>query len=93
MVSGFGRVGKLGRGGPGIVLEGRKPIGEIAAFDELPAEIALTLVIAKLVVRDDLRVIEQGNGQGLALEPLQPAGSARTTALVIFRATDRFRLT
>ena len=55
----------------GIVLERGELLGEVAPLDELHAEVALAVVLADLVDRDDARVVEQRDGLGLVLEPPQ----------------------
>ena len=44
---------------------------QAAAVDELHAEVVLAVVLADLVDRHDARVVEQGDGLGLVLEPAQ----------------------
>ena len=50
-------------------------------------------MLADLVDRHDVRVVELGDGLGLVLEPraARPA-EANRPARIIFRATGRFRL-
>ena len=55
----------------GLSLHRRKLLGEVAALDELHAEVALAVVLADLVDRHDPGVVEQGDGLGLVLEPPQ----------------------
>ena len=71
VVDRLGRLGQERRRGPGIGLERGELLGEVAPLDQLHAEIALAVVLADLVDRDDPRVIEQGDGLGLVLEASQ----------------------
>ena len=55
----------------GSALKRRELLGEVAALDQLHAEVVLAVVLADLVDRHDARVVEQGDGLGLVLEPAQ----------------------
>ena len=69
------RLGRLGHqprprpsGRPCTVGE---PVGEAAALDQLHAEVVLAVVLADLVDRHDVRVVERGDRLGLVPEPPQ----------------------
>ena len=71
VLDGFGRLDHQGHGRAEIVPERGELIGEVAPLDELHAEIALAVVLADFVNRDDAGVVEQRDGLGLVLEPAQ----------------------
>jgi hypothetical protein len=67
----FGRRRHQARRGAGVVAILPQPAGQAAAGDQLHAEVALPLVLAHLVDRDDVRVVERGDRLSLVLEPPQ----------------------
>ena len=67
-MNGFREFGHQGSGCPGVGSEGGEPARKITPFDELHAEIALTVMFADFVYWDDAGMIEQGNSLGLELE-------------------------
>ena len=71
VVDRLGHLGHERRRGPGVVLEGGEPLGEVAPLDELHAEELLAVVLADLVDRHDPGVVQQGHRLGLVLEPAQ----------------------
>ncbi len=54
-----------------VVLVLRERGDEAGALDQFHAEVALTVVFADLIHRDDARVVEHGHGFGLILESAQ----------------------
>ena len=60
------RRGRLGVGG--VIGE---PLVQARPADQLHAEVALAVVLADLVDRHDVRVVEPGDRLGLVLEPPQ----------------------
>src|SRR5262249_13668080 len=51
-----------------IERSGGEPVGEALALDELHGEVAPAVVLADLVDRHDMRVVETGDGLGLVAE-------------------------
>ena len=76
----------------GSFCEAVEPLGEAAALDQLHAEVVLALVLADLVDRHDVGVVEPATASASFWNRRSSASSARTPARIIFRATRRFRL-
>ena len=71
VLHGLGRLDQEGHGGPRIVRERGEPLAEVGPLDQLHAEVALAVVVADLVNRDDAGMIQQCHSLGLVLEPTQ----------------------
>ena len=71
MVDGPGDRGHRLRGSLGSGGGFRQPLGEAAALDQLHREVAEALVLADLVDRHDVRVVEVGDRLGLEAKPAQ----------------------
>ena len=65
----LGRLGHQPRRGPRVVAVAVEPAGQAAAGDQLHAEVALAVVLADLVDRHDVGVVQRRDRLGLVLEP------------------------
>src|SRR5262249_53698971 len=69
----------------GVIIQ---PLVETLAADQFHAEVVLVFELADLENRHDVGVIESGDRLGLVVKPAE----ANRAALIIFRATERLRL-
>ena len=65
---------------------------KLAAFDEVHAEVALTIALADLVNRNDARMFEAGCGFRFPAKALQCVSVAQGPRPMTFSATVRLRL-
>jgi hypothetical protein len=75
VVHGAGHGRHQPRGSPQLAVESLSLNRQVAAIDELHAEVVVTLVLAHLVDRYDARMIEVGRCRGLEPEPHQVIGA------------------